>query len=182
MTILQQLATWARPILTFPYILRTRRNHGLEHATIHVLSKHRYNLSGRSDDSGFVLLGDVPTDKVETAVNEAIQRMKKGEHRLAIHPNCGTNLVTAGFLATVVAWLGFSGNSRKANYDRFPTVMALMMGVVLFSTPLGMSLQRYFTTEGDPGEMELVSVTRSLTTIPLTGRTVVSHRVNTQQG
>lgn len=179
---LQQLATWAKPILTFPYILRTRRNHGLEHATIHILSKHRYNLSGRSDDSGFILLGDVPTDRVEVAVQEAIQRMKKGEHRLAIHPNCGTNLVTTGFLATLVAWIGFSGSKHRDSYERIPSVMVLMMGVVLFSTPLGMSLQRYFTTEGDPGDMELVSVTRSITTVPLTGRKVVSHRVNTQQG
>ena len=179
---LKRLAEIATPILTLPYILRTRRNHGLEHATIHVLSRQRYNLSGRSNDRGFVILGDVPTDKLEKAVNEAITRMKKGEHRLAIHPNCGTNLVTAGFLATVVAWLGFGGSKRRDSYERIPTVMVLMMGVVLFSTPLGMALQEHFTTEGDVGEaMELVSVTKSTTTIPFSGRTVVMHRVATKQ-
>jgi len=178
---LKRLAQWATPILTFPYILRTRRNHGLEHATIHLLTRHRYNLSGRSNDSGFVLIGDVPTDKVETAVQEAINRMKKGEHRLAVHPNCGTNLVTAGFLSTLVAWVGFGGGKRRDTYERFPMVMMLMMGVVLFSTPIGMALQKYFTTEGDPGDMELVSVTKSTTTIPFTGRTVITHRVVTRQ-
>jgi len=178
---LKRLAEWATPILTYPYILRTRRNHGLEHATIHVLTRQQYNLSGRSNDSGFILLGDVPTEKVEHAVNEAIRRMKAGNHQLAIHPNCGTNLVTAGFLATLVAWLGFGGSSRRDNYDRFPTVMVLMMGVVLFSTPLGMALQKYFTTEGDVGEMELVSVTKSTTTLPFVGRKIVSHRVVTRQ-
>ncbi len=178
---LKRLANWSTPILTFPYILRTRRNHGLEHATIHVLSKQRYNLSGRSNDSGFVLIGDAPTEKIEVAVQEAINRMKRGEHQLAIHPNCGTNLVTAGFLATLVAWLGFGGSNRRDSYERFPTVMIFMMGVVLFSTPIGMALQKYFTTEGDVGNMELISVTRSTATIPFTGRTVVTHRVTTRQ-
>lgn len=181
MTLLKSLANAANPILTFPYILRTRRNHGLEHATIHILSKHRYSLSGRSNDVGFLLFGNVPTDHVEQAVLEAIQRMKGGEHKLAIHPNCGTNLVTTGFLTTVVAWLGFSGSNRRNGWDRFPMVMMLLMGVVLFSTPLGMSLQQHFTTEGDPGDMELVSVTRDETVIPFTGRKVIIHRVVTQQ-
>lgn len=179
---LKRLAEMATPILTFPYILRTRRNHGLEHATIHVLSRQKYSLSGRSNDRGFVLMGDVPTEKVEVAVNEAINRMKKGEHRLAIHPNCGTNLVTAGFLATVVSWLGFGGSKRRDSYERMPMVMVLMMGVVLFSTPLGMALQEHFTTEGNVGDrMELVSVTKSTTTIPFSGRSVVMHHVVTKQ-
>lgn len=182
MTVLKNLASFAHPILTFPYILRTRRNHGLEHATIHILSRGRYALSGRSDDGGFILFGDVPTDKVEQAVQEAINRMQKGEHKLALHPNCGTNLVTSGFLATFAAWLGFAGTNRRNGWDRFPTIMVLMMGVFLFSTPLGMSLQQHFTTEGDIGDMELVTVTRDEKDIPLTGRKVVIHRVNTRQG
>jgi hypothetical protein len=58
-----------RPLLEIPLILRTRRNHGLEHATIHVLSARMKNLrmSGRSTDSGFFLFGDVPTELIETA-------------------------------------------------------------------------------------------------------------------
>lgn len=181
MTFLKTLAQLAHPILTFPYILRTRRNHGLEHATIHILTQHRYSLSGRSNDVGFVLFGNVPTQQVETAVQEAIQRMKSGEHKLAIHPNCGTNLVTTGFLTTIVAWIGFSGSNRRSGWDRFPMIMVMMMGVALFSTPLGMNLQKYFTTEGNVGDMELLSVTRNESTIPFTGRKVVVHHVVTQQ-
>ena len=180
MTILKRLADVSQPILTFPYIQRTRRNHGLEHATIHILSKYQHALSGRSNDRGFVLVGEVPTDRVEQAVQEALKRMKGGEHKLAIHPNCGTNLVTTGFLATVVAWFGFSGSNRRSGWDRFPIIMTLIMGVFLFSTPLGMSLQQYFTTDGNPGDMEFVSVTRDVMNIPLTGRKVTIHRVVTQ--
>ena len=182
MTILKRLADVLQPILTFPYIQQTRRNHGLEHATIHILSKHHHALSGRSNDKGFVLFGEVPTERVEQAVQEALNRMKRGEHKLAIHPNCGTNLVTTGFLATAVAWFGFSGSNRRNGWDRFPMIMVLMMGVFLFAAPLGMSLQKYFTTDGNMGDMELVSVTRDEITIPLTGRKVTIHRVMTQQG
>ena len=49
--------------------------------------------------------------------------MQSGEHKLAVHPNCGTNLVTAGFMATVVAWLGFAGRGWRRGWERFPSMM-----------------------------------------------------------
>ena len=47
-------------------ISRIRRNHGLEHATIHVLSEAnpRRRLIGRSDYGGFWLLGEVSTEEL----------------------------------------------------------------------------------------------------------------------
>ena len=179
---MERLAEYAEPVMRHPYILRVRRNHGLEHATIHILNRRNYKLSGRSSDSGFVLLGEVPTEQVESAVVEALSRMKAGEHKLAVHPNCGTNLVTTGFLATVVAFLGFAGRGLRRSWERFPTMMVAMMAVVLLSMPLGMSLQRHFTTEGDLGEMELVRVTRDTKTLPFSDQQVTLHRVLTRQG
>ena len=179
---MERLADFAEPVTRHPYILRVRRNHGLEHATIHILNRRNYKLSGRSSDTGFILLGEVPTEKVESAVIEALGRMKAGEHKLAIHPNCGTNLVTTGFLATAVAFLGFAGRGLRRSWERFPTMMVAMMAVVLLSMPLGMSLQRHFTTEGDLGELELVSVRRETKTLPLNGQQVTLHRVVTHQG
>jgi hypothetical protein len=178
---LQQLAEASRPVLDFPYVRRTRRNHGLEHATITVLTPRGYRLSGRSDDSGFVLLGEVPTDAVETAAAEALRRMKNGEHQLAVHPNCGTNLVTTGFLATLVAFLGMAGSNRKDAFNRFPYVSTAMMGVVLFGPVLGMNVQKHFTTEGDPGDLEIVDITRRDVTTPWGAKMVVT-RVNTRAG
>lgn len=177
---LQELADMARPVLDFPYIRRTRRNHGLEHATIHVLSGKRYRLSGRSDDGGFVLLGDVATEDVETAVREALRRMQNGEHGLAVHPNCGTNLVTTGFLASLVGLVGMAGSSRKDSFNRLPMVMVVMMFVILYSQPLGLNLQKYFTTEGDPGDLEVLKITRSEVNIPLSGQPLTVHRVSTR--
>ena len=182
MSPLEQLAEQAAPLLSHPAILSVRRNHGLEHATIHILNRRRYKLSGRSSGDGFVLVGDVPTEQVESAVQEALQRLKAGEHGLAIHPNCGTNLATTGLLATSLAFVAFAGRGRRSAWERFPAVMILMMAVFLFSTPLGMSLQRYFTTEGDLGELELVSVTRQTRQLPLSGGELTLHRIVTAQG
>ncbi len=182
MTPINRLAQYAQPLLLNPYILRVRRNHGLEHATIHILNRRRYRLSGRSSDGGFLLLGEVPTEQVESAVAEALQRLQAGEHKLAVHPNCGTNLVTTAFLATALSWLGFAGRGRLKAWERFPLMLSLMMAVLLFSTPLGMSLQRHFTTEGDPGAMQLVSVTRQTINLPFTGNQLTIHRIVTDQG
>ena len=72
-------------LVNTPWFSRIRRNHGLEHATLHVLSKRfsGKNLAGHSDTRGFWLLGDVPTEEVESAVSEALERLKGGEKALA---------------------------------------------------------------------------------------------------
>ena len=177
---LEQLARYSAPVLSLPVVRRTRRNHGLEHATIHVLSRKRYSLSGRSDETGFVLLGQVATSDVEAAVNEALRRMKDGEHGLAIHPNCGTNLLTTGLLASLVGLIGLGGVNRRASFNRLPTVMLVMMVVILFSPLLGMELQRLFTTDGDPQDLEVLRVQRRQFRLPFMGSPVVLHRVSTR--
>ncbi|MCB9450170.1 MAG: hypothetical protein H6672_01955 [Anaerolineaceae bacterium] len=177
---LEQLAHYSAPVLTMPAVRRTRRNHGLEHATIHILSRKRVHLSGRSDDSGFVLLGDVKTEDVEEAVSEALQRMKNGEHNLAIHPNCGTNLLTTGLLASLVGLIGLGGVSRRESFNRLPTVLLGMMAVILFSPLLGMELQRLFTTDGDPQDMEVLRIQRRQFHLPFRVAPVVLHRVSTR--
>jgi hypothetical protein len=178
---IEELAKTAQPILDLPLVRRTRRNHGLEHATIHILSSRIKGLqmAGRSTDSGFVLIGEAPTELVETSVQDALRRMRGGEHNLAIHPNCGTNLVTTGLLTSVVAALGLSGVSRKESFNRLPGVMLLMMFTVLFSQPLGSALQKYFTTDGDPADLEVIRITRSEVTMPLSNGPTTMHRVVT---
>ncbi len=177
---LKQMADAAQPVLELPFIRRTRRNHGLEHATIHVLSNRikTLQMAGRSTDAGFVLMGEAPTDAVEDAVYEALRRMRGGERSLAIHPNCGTNLVTTGFLTSLVAMVGLAGANRRDAYNRLPIVMILMMVTLLFSQPLGMALQQYFTTDGNPADLEIESITRSTLHNPL-GGSVTMHRVVT---
>jgi hypothetical protein len=181
-SMIEQFADFARPVLDLPIVRRTRRNHGLEHATIHILSERIRNLrmAGRSTDSGFILMGEAPTEMVESAVNEALRRMRNGEHHLAVHPNCGTNLVTTGLLTTSAAMLGFTGASRKDAWNRMPAVMALMMAAILFSQPLGSSLQRHITTDGDPQDLTIVSITREQFRFPFSREPMTVHRVVTR--
>lgn len=152
---------------------RIRRNHGLEHASIHVLSETQGNFSaqGNSDHRGFHLniYGDVAEEAVETAVREAFTRMKDGEHQLAVHPNCGTVLITTATMATLAAQLAFgleqkrqgdSANKTMVFLNGLPTAVLSVVVALILSKPVGIYLQDRYTTEGDLGEMELVSIRR----------------------
>jgi hypothetical protein len=182
MSLVQRFAVFAKPVLDLPLVRRTRRNHGLEHATITVLSGRVKNLrmAGRSSDSGFVLLGDAPTEQIEAAVRDALRRMRAGEHHLAVHPNCGTNLVTTGAMASVAAMIGLSGASRRDAWNRLPTVMVLVILALIFGQPLGLSLQKYLTTDGDPADLEIISIKRSEMRTPLSPDPITVHRVVTR--
>jgi hypothetical protein len=169
-------------LLDVPVVRRTRRNHGLEHATIHVLSRRvkKLRMAGRSDSGGFFLWGDVSTETVEAAAHEALRRMKNGERELAIHPNCGTNLVTTAFLATSGAMLGVAGADRKNILNRMPIVMALILGALVAGQPIGTLLQRDFTTDGDPGDLVIERIERSEHAIVPGRPPTVVHRVTTR--
>jgi hypothetical protein len=151
--------------LAFPVVDRTRRNHGLEHATITMLSRKYRGLSlvGRSTPSGFYLYGQVSTEAVTEAAQEALQRMRNGEAVLAVHPNCGTNFVTAGVAAGLAAFVGFLGaNDWRARWTRLPIVAVLTTAALIFAQPVGLELQRRVTTSGEMREMEIVRVTRKV--------------------
>ena len=90
---------------------QTRQHHAIEHATIHLLAARfpRRVMAGMSDPWGFTLFGQLSTEAIEEAVEEAIQRLQDGEEELAFHPNCGTNFTTTILLATAAAFLGSVG-------------------------------------------------------------------------
>jgi len=180
MGIIETIARFLRPILESAPVKRVRRNHGLEHATIHMLNRQRYNLSGRAGAGGFLIFGDVPTDKVERAARDALSRLRNGQSDLAIHPNCGTNLVTSGLLTTSVAALGFAGTNRKRAWERFPIVLVIMMITVLYSQPIGMVVQKHITTSGEPGELDIIEVTKSKMSLPFRNQPMIVHNISTR--
>ena len=157
----------ASVLLDIPLISRLRRNHALEHATMHVLSERHRNLRlvGRSSLWGFYIYGNVPTDGVLAAAQEGLQRLRLGRRQMAVHPNCGSNLAVAGILAGVGAFLALGGLSRKGKswLDRLARLplacSAAILGIVL-AQPLGTALQAYVTTQADVGGMRIVGVTR----------------------
>jgi hypothetical protein len=150
-------------ILEFPIISRIRRNHGLEHATLHTLAKHLPNtmLAGHSDTGGFWILGDVPSDLLPAAVQEAIARLRSGERELAIHPNCGTNIATAGALAGLAGGIAMLGSGRRIRdkLERFPFAAMLATMALIIAQPLGILLQARVTTSGNPGSLEVTAIT-----------------------
>ena len=69
----------------------------MEHATLKILAR-KYDdkdLAGHSNPTGFFLFGELATDDIRSAIQEAMTRLRAGEHDLAIHPGCGTNLATS---------------------------------------------------------------------------------------
>jgi len=135
-----------------------RRNHALEHATIAVLLRkigHDVRMVGRATGDGYYLYADVPTDMLEDATHEALQRMKSGEGYLAVSPFCGTNLAVAGALAGVASMVTM-GNSNRG--EKVPNVILASMLAVLAAQPLGRIVQRYLTTSPDVGDTEIVGI------------------------
>lgn len=165
-------------ILDFPPISRVRRNHGLEHATLHILAQHhpRTSMAGHSDLGGFWILGDVPTEDVQSAVDEALTRMKAGEEDLAVHPNCGTNFVTAGTMAGLAAWFALFGAGRRLRdrLERIPLATSLATVALILAQPVGLALQAHVTTSGNPGNLSVVEV------IPSNQGPIPAHRVITK--
>mgnify|MGYP006971704473 CR=1 FL=1 len=155
-------STTFQSLLAAPVISRIRRNHGLEHATLHVLAKKypQKGMGGHSNPAGFVLLGDLTLDDIQAAAEEALARMKAGEHHLAVHPGCGTNFATSGVLAGFAAMLGMwgAGSRKRDKFERLPLVATLATLALMFAQPLGMTLQKHVTTSGVPGELEIVSI------------------------
>lgn len=183
---IESLSKVASPVLNTAYIRRVRRNHGLEHATIHMLSRKIKNLSiaGRADGSGFYLYGEADTEKIREAADEALRRMKAGEHKWAVHPNCGTGLVTTSLMTSLAAVIGLSGtkDDRREVANRLPLVMLLTIGALIVSQPMGLSFQEHFTTLGEPGDLEIADITRHESRMPFTRKSMTIHRVNTRFG
>ncbi len=161
-----------------PVISRIRRNHGLEHATLHVLAEKNTarNMGGHSNPTGFWLVGDIPTEEVQEAAREALRRLRAGDRHLAVHPGCGTNFATAGTMAGLagVAGMWGVGARKRDKLERLPLVATLATLALIFAQPFGNVLQKHITTSGDPGDLEIVEISLSQR-----GR-VKAHRVITR--
>jgi hypothetical protein len=150
-------------LLNVDPISRIRRNHGLEHATLHVLAQNgpKRGLAGHSDARGFWIVGDVSTQELEAAVDVALSRLRDGERELALHPNCGTNFATAGVLAGGAAALAMFGAGQRLRdkLERIPLAMTVATFALILAQPLGLLLQDRVTTSGYPEALEVVRIT-----------------------
>lgn len=143
-------------------LLAVRKNHAIEHASLTILQSKLpgLHLAGYSDPYGFLVVGNVETDKLLAAVNEAIARLQAGESALAIHPNCGTNFAATGLVAGSLAWLGMLGGNRsiKKQLDRWPMIVTLVTLGMIAAQPLGPYLQANVTTYANIGDIHVKEI------------------------
>ena len=165
-------------VLDIPIISRTRRNHGLEHATLHILAQRfpGKSMAGHSNPEGFWIFGDLDTQEVRSAVERALDRLRAGENHLAVHPNCGTNIVVSGVTAGLAAAMVMfsAGKDRRERLERLPLAVTLATFALAAAQPLGNALQARVTTSGEPGDLQVVDV------IPAERGRVKAHRVITE--
>ena len=127
---------------------RIRQNHALEHATITILSGYvpELRVSARSNSRGFIIFGDVDLGLLRRSLDEALQRLQAGEADLAIHPNCGTNLVVGVSLFAMGTLLGMT--SSRARTRVTSTAFSSVAGIMA-ARPLGQFVQKHVTTLPD---------------------------------
>jgi hypothetical protein len=126
---------------------RLRQHHGIEHATVTLLSRRLPDtfIAARSDLQGFIVYGNVDALTLRVAVEEALGRLQQGERQLAVHQNCGTNLAVAGLLSGSTAWLLSSGRKRSW-WDRLSGAILGATLALLIAPPVGRWAQENLTT------------------------------------
>ncbi len=161
-------------------IRRTRRNHALEHATIALLSRRHPHVQvvGLSGPRGFMLFTNLSLPEVFPAVNDALELLQAGHTSLAIHEQCGTNLVAAAALTTAVTALGLRRQRERglwARIEGFLNLVTLNAVALLLARPLGSWVQSNLTVDTRVEEMEIAYIRSE-------GRSDTRHiRVYTQQ-
>ena len=134
-----------------------RRNHGIEHATVHVLTEHDPDLSlvGRADTTGFNIYGQVDKESLAAATREAITRLQAGQGHLAVHPRCGTQIVVGGLLTGLAAAAAIG---RRARLDKLPNVIIATTLAAFVSPRVGLAVQEKITTSPDAAGARLTGI------------------------
>jgi Domain of unknown function (DUF6391) len=149
-----------------------RQNHAIEHATVTLMGQRApgAHVVARSDLQGFMVYGNVDTALLQATAEEALARLQAGEAALAVHPNCGTNLVTAGVLSGLAAFVAGSGRNRSL-WDRVPSAILGATLALIVAVPLGHWAQANITTTAQVRGLLITSVVR------VADGSVVRHRV-----
>ena len=136
-----------------------RENHALEHATIVLLSQRfpEARLSGVSFASGFFVFGDVPTEAIQPAANDALARLRGGQPEMAIHERCGTNLAVAGILTGLSA---MTVAKMRKPYNTFNNIILASTASLVLARPLGLLVQQHVTTRTPNQRMRVKGVKR----------------------
>jgi len=135
-----------------------KQNHALEHATIVLLSRKfpEVRLAGISFAAGFFVFGDLPTEAILPAAQEALTLLRTTSPELAIHERCGTNLVVSGLLTGLSA---MAVARMRRPYNTANNVILAATAALILARPLGLTVQRYVTTQTPNASMTIEKVT-----------------------
>ncbi|MCZ7569158.1 MAG: DUF6391 domain-containing protein [Ardenticatenaceae bacterium] len=143
------LVTMPAQILAVARDGRRRRNHALEHATVNILEQHygtRVQFGGLAERDGFLIMGAAANPEVIlAAAREGLSRLKAGEWRLALHPRCGTTLVS-GQLIAALTFLTLVLLTKQLS---IVWVLVALAVAWWWARPLSLFLQRFVTTSAD---------------------------------
>jgi hypothetical protein len=134
-----------------------KQNHALEHATIVLLSRKfpDVRLAGISFAAGFFVFGDVPGESILPAATEALDLLRTTSPEMAIHERCGTNLAVTGILAAAAA---MAVARMRRPYGSFNNVVIATTAALILARPLGLTVQRYVTTQTPNASMVITGV------------------------
>lgn len=134
-----------------------KQNHALEHATIVLLSRRfpDVRLAGISFAAGFFVFGDVPTETILPAATEALQLLRTTSPELAIHERCGTNLAVSGMLTGLAA---MTVAKMRRPFSTLNNVILASTAALILARPLGLTVQRYITTQTPNDTMKITGV------------------------
>jgi hypothetical protein len=134
-----------------------KQNHALEHATIVLLSRQfpEVRLAGISFAAGFFVFGDIPTEAILPTAVEALNLLRTTSPEMAIHERCGTNLAVTGILTGLAA---MTVAKMRRPYNSANNVILASTAALILARPLGMTVQRYVTTQTPNASMVLAGV------------------------
>ncbi len=153
-----------KKIVPAQVIAHIRKNHAMEHATIHLLTRAmpHVSIAGYSFIKGYWIIGKAELQDVQKAAELALARMKNGEHSLAIHPGCGTNIAVTGLCTAAAAMLTTLGRSDdESKLERFSAFTTAGMIGALAGRPLGPKVQKNITTDANVNDLSIVSISCS---------------------
>ena len=127
---------------------RFRRNHAIEHATMHQLARlpRPMRLVARSDWDGFTMYGQIDTETLIHATQQGLHALRADQPNLAVHPRCGTNMAVHMLLAGA-AYSVVSSASRRGRRGLLPMLTLSMIGAVAaLGQPLSRAAQAHLFT------------------------------------
>ena len=140
-------------------VRRVRQNHGLEHATIHMLAgKARGRVSGLSDPWGFTLFGDISQPQVMRAASDALVALAGGREQSGDSPELWHESGGEGDARCRGRAAGAGGQARCARSILRATIIFILPALVV-GDPVAFRVQE-FTTTADVADRWIVTVRR----------------------